>query len=102
MLTSRDRATIEVAQSGLYEVSFGFFGKRRPTIQLVVNGDPVLSAVTAVGPTVYHPPRSRDAVGVTGQTCRDYLSLPAGARVQLSFSNGEASTSQGFINLKKL
>eukprot|EP00767_Chilomastix_cuspidata_P002143 gnl/Chilomastix_cuspidata/2269.p1 GENE.gnl/Chilomastix_cuspidata/2269~~gnl/Chilomastix_cuspidata/2269.p1 ORF type:complete len:648 (+),score=306.94 gnl/Chilomastix_cuspidata/2269:46-1989(+) len=97
----KNRATIQVVAPGLYQVSFGFFGRRRPTIQVHVNGEPVLSAVSATGKVVYHAPRSTGAIGVTGQTLSDFVALPPNAQLQLTFSNGDPG-SQGFLALRKL
>ena len=40
----KDKTSILVVAGGLYEISFGFFAKKKPSIQLLVNGEPVLSA----------------------------------------------------------
>ena len=34
----QDRATITCTAPGLYEVTFGFYTRRKPTVQLLVNG----------------------------------------------------------------
>ena len=41
----RDRSYIVTVAPGLYEVNFGFFVRKKPAIQLLVNGEPVLAAV---------------------------------------------------------
>jgi hypothetical protein len=97
----KDASAITVAAPGLYSVNFGFFGRKRPTVQLLVNGDPVLSAVNAAGNVVYHPPRSKVLGTVTGQTLSEFLALPAGSKVQLVVT-GFDSTTQAFLSLQKL
>jgi hypothetical protein len=39
---------------GLYEITFGFFSRRKPTVQLLVNSEPVLSAVNNNSYVVHH------------------------------------------------
>jgi len=41
----KDKASITCTAPGLYEVTFGFFTRRKPAVQLLINGEPVLSAV---------------------------------------------------------
>ena len=50
----KDRAVIGCAAPGLYEVSFGFFTRRKPTVTLLVNGEPVLSAINSASYAVHH------------------------------------------------
>ena len=42
----KDKASITCTAPGLYEVTFGFFTRRKPAVQLLINGEPVLSAVS--------------------------------------------------------
>ncbi|GKT34758.1 hypothetical protein ADUPG1_008051 [Aduncisulcus paluster] len=97
----KDRSIIQIVASGLYEMSFGFFGKRRPTIQVLVNGEAVMSAVNATGKVVYHPSRGKSSGCVTGQNVREFIALPPNSKIQLIFANGDPA-SQGFLSLKKL
>ena len=98
---TKKRGTIEVNEAGVYEISFGFYGKRRPTIQLIVNSDAVLSVIDAPANTVHHVPRSRGTTGVTGQTHLDYISLPKCSKIQVRLSNGDMGQ-QGFLQLRKM
>lgn len=98
---TKKRGTIEVNEAGVYEISFGFYGRRRPTVQLTVNSDAVLSVLDAPANTVHHVPRSRGTTGVTGQTHLDYISLPAHSKLQLRLSGGDAGL-QGFLQLRKM
>jgi len=43
-LWEKDNSSLMVVQAGLYEVQFGFYTDRKPSIQMFVNGDIVLSA----------------------------------------------------------
>jgi len=57
-LWEKDKGSILTVAPGLYEVNlsylcgtkkpqvtFGFFAKKKPTVQLMVNGEPIMSAV---------------------------------------------------------
>jgi hypothetical protein len=39
---------------GLYEINFGFFSSKQPTIQVLVNGEPILSAVNSSSYVIHH------------------------------------------------
>lgn len=91
---------------GLYELTFGFFAKKRPAIQVLVNGDPVLSAINNNSYVTHHSSgrlttvSNHPAGNVTGLTCIDFLALPPKARVAITFQGDEKG--EGFIALKKL
>lgn len=44
-LWEKDKTSILTVAAGLYEISFGFFAKKKPTVQLLVNGEAIISAV---------------------------------------------------------
>ncbi|KAJ3416699.1 WD repeat-containing protein 18 [Chytridiales sp. JEL 0842] len=67
---------IKVMQGGLYEITFAFFTKAKPSIQLVINGESVLSAINSPTYVVHHPP-----TGPTGTSGSD---LEFGASTGLS------------------
>ena len=39
----QDSTTITTTAPGLYEVTFGFFTRKKPAVQLLVNGEPVVN-----------------------------------------------------------
>jgi hypothetical protein len=45
---------IRIAEAGLYEITFAFFTKSKPSIQLVINGESVLSAIHSPSYVVQH------------------------------------------------
>ena len=53
-LWERDKATVVAVAPGLYEVTFGFFTRRKPSVRLLVNGEPVLAAVNSASYVVHH------------------------------------------------
>lgn len=106
MSVVRDQVTIMTVAPGLYEVTFGFFTHRKPTIQLLINGEPVLAAINSSSYVVHHSSGRMTSIGrhpagnVTGLTLIDFLALPPRARVAITYSGEE--TGEGFISLKKL
>jgi len=102
----KDRAVIGCAAPGLYEVSFGFFTRRKPTVQLLVNGEPVLSAINSASYAVHHSSGRLAAVGphtagnVTGLTLLDFLALPPKAKVSCTFQGEDGG--EGFLSLRKM
>jgi len=106
LLYERDKPTIQAVIPGLYEVNFGVFTAKRPQVQLLVNGEPVLSAVNSSTYAVHHSSgrlastAMHSAGNVTGLSLIDFLSLPANAKIAISFEREEKGT--GFLCLKKL
>lgn len=50
----KDKTTILVIAPGLYEIQCGFFAKKKPTIQVLVNGEPIFSAVNTSSYVIHH------------------------------------------------
>ena len=106
-LWEKDKATLVTVAPGLYEVTFGFFTHKKPSVSLLVNGEPVLAAVNSASYVVHHSSgRLTSAVGrhpagnVTGLTLLDFLALPAKARIAITYAGEERG--EGFLSLKKL
>ena len=105
-LWEKDKCAITTVAPGLYEVTFGFFTRKKPSVQLLVNGEPVLSAVNSASYAVHHSSGRLAAVGphpagnVTGLTLIDYLALPPKARISCSYQGEEGG--EGFLGLRKM
>ena len=112
------------------QIVFGFYSRKKPTVQLHVNGDAVLSALNSnslspsyciiedLNPFLYNfsvcacryalhhssgrlaPVGRHPAGSITGLTMIDYLALPDNAKVAISY-NGEDS-GEGFMSIRKL
>mmetsp|Transcript_28599 Transcript_28599/g.50853 ORF Transcript_28599/g.50853 Transcript_28599/m.50853 type:complete len:756 (+) Transcript_28599:1026-3293(+) len=95
-LWDKDNTNIIALAPGLYEVMFGFYARRRPTIQLLVNGEPVLQRTGKTAKPGARPPTQT----ISGVTHIDFLTMPARATVGVSYS-GEAA-GEGFLCLRKL
>lgn len=88
---------------GLYEITFGFYSKKKPTIQLLVNGEPCINSASLVShhTTGKLKSTSKHKEGsITGLTLIEFVALPARARISISFS-GE-TIAEGFLGLRKL
>uniref|UniRef100_A0A061SEB4 Uncharacterized protein n=1 Tax=Tetraselmis sp. GSL018 TaxID=582737 RepID=A0A061SEB4_9CHLO len=102
----KDRSSIVVVSAGMYEVMLGFFSNRKPTVQLHVNGEPVLAAVSTSESvlnrsTGHLATLGRYASGNTaGLSLVDFLLLPQRAKITVTYSGDEAG--EGFISLKRL
>ena len=102
----RDKTFVRAGVPGLYEVTFGFFARRKPAIRLLVDGEPVLAAVNSASYVTHHSSgrltsATRHPAGnVTGLTLIDFLALPAKAKVAVAYE-GETGA-EGFLSLKKL
>lgn len=116
-LWQEDKTAILTVAPGLYEVSFGFYSHgKKPTVQLLINGETILSAVNSSSYVIHHSSGkfkgSSGAVAsglsgkqignsnMTGLTLVDFVALPSKARVSISYS-GEPGA-EGFFGLRKL
>ena len=106
-LWDEDKSMILTVAPGLYEVNFGFFSAKQPTIQVLVNGEPILSAVNNSSYVIHHSAgklkntgKQHTAGNVTGLTMIDFIALPARARISLSYSGDKKV--EGFLGLRKL
>jgi DNA-binding IscR family transcriptional regulator len=107
-LWEKEKTSILTVAPGLYEITFGFFAKKKPTVQLLVNGEPILSAVNTASYVIHHTSgKMKDVTlskhpsgNITGLTMIDFIILPARARVSLAYT-GEVG-GEGFLGLKRL
>lgn len=44
-LWERDKANLLIVSPGLYEIQLGFFAKKKPKIDIMVNGETIIGAV---------------------------------------------------------
>jgi len=104
-LWKKGATQITTVSPGLYEVVFGFFTKKKPSVQLMLNGEPCLSAVNSASQLLHHSSSrlanvQHPAGNVTGLTLIDFLALPAKAKLSISYSGETAA--EGFFSLRKL
>ena len=83
------------------------FARKKPSVQLLVNGEAVLAASNSSSYVVHHSSGRVKDVGtrhpagnVTGLTLIDFLALPPKAKVSLTYAGEEGA--EAFLSLKKL
>lgn len=93
-------------KEGTYRIELGVYSeeKKKPSIQLIINGNAALSAVNNSSYVIHHSSgRLKDTgskpSGAPGITLIDFLSVPTKTRIAVSFV-GESG--HGFLSLKKL
>ncbi|KAL7750253.1 hypothetical protein RI367_004426 [Sorochytrium milnesiophthora] len=104
-----DQCVVRVAEAGLYELTFAFFTKSKPSIQLVVNGESVLSAIHSPMYTVHHGSgyvtdghgKQRPGM-VTGISMIEFLCLPAKSTLCLHWHGKVDHAVEGFMGLRRL
>lgn len=101
----KDKASITATVPGLYEVSLGFFARKTPKVQLLVDGQAVLACLNSSSYVLHHSSgkiasKQHPAGTVTGLTMIDFLALPPRARLSVVYQGEEAG--EGFLSLKKL
>lgn len=79
--------------------------KKKPTIQLIINGNAVLSAINNSSYVIHHSSgrlkenNGGKVSGVSGITLIDFLAIPSKARIAVS---NVGSGNRGFLSLKKM
>ena len=102
-----DSTCIKIMDAGLYEISFCFFMKNKPSVALLVNGESVLTAINSSSYVIHHGSGmildgdGRVTEGsVAGLSLLDFLALPAKSSVSLCITGKKAG--HGFISLRRL
>jgi hypothetical protein len=101
-----DKTFINVVTGGLYEINLGFYAEKKPTIQIMVNNEVIISAVNSASYVVHQSGGRLKGIGrssygnITGLTLVDYLMLPDQAKISVSYVGDEGGV--GFIGLKKM
>ncbi|KNC95949.1 uncharacterized protein SPPG_08700 [Spizellomyces punctatus DAOM BR117] len=109
-LWEKDQTSIRIGEPGLYEITFAFFTKAKPSVQLVVNGESVLSAINSPSYVVHHSSGfvvdgdGRIEPGtVTGISLLDFLALPPKSTLSVHYHGGKKGMlGHGFLGLRKL
>ena len=105
-LWEKDKSVIGIKEGGLYEVKMGFYADKKPMIQILINGEVIISAINSNSYVIHQSPGGRmkgtgkaSFGNVTGLTLVDFILLPDNAKLSISYT-GE--TGIGFLGLKKL
>ena len=102
----KDKSIINIKEGGLYEINLGFYADKKPIVQIMINGEVVLSAINSNSFIIHQSPGGRmkgtgktSFGNVTGLTMIDFIILPDNAKLNISYTGEEGI---GFLGLKKL
>jgi hypothetical protein len=105
-LWEKEKTSVMVVAAGLYEITMGFYADKKPTVQILINGEPVMSAVNSASYVIHHSSGKLKNVGkhsngnITGLTMVDFICLPERSRISISYSGEEGG--EGFLGLRKI
>lgn len=109
-LWEQDSFNIKVAEAGLYEITLAFFTKTKPSVQLIVNGESIMSAINSPSYIVHHSSgyvidgngKMQEGV-VSGLSLVDFLALPSKSTLSIHYHGvKKQSLGHGFLGLRKL
>ena len=86
-LWEKDKSVIGIKEGGLYEVKMGFYADKKPMIQILINGEVIISAINSNSYVIHQSPGGRmkgtgkaSFGNVTGLTLVDFILLPDNAK----------------------
>ena len=101
-----NKPIIIINEGGLYEINMGFYANKKPMVQIMVNGEVIISAINNNSFVIHQSPGGRmkgtgktSFGNVTGLTMVDFIVLPDKAKLNISYTGEEGI---GFLGLKKL
>ena len=101
----KDKTIITVIKGGIYQVSIGFYANKRPSVQIIINSEMVISANNSNNNNGNKNSNSNTFNGnkkvkkMTGLSLIDFIILQDNSKIAVTY-NGEEGF--GFICLKKL
>ena len=110
-LWEKDKPSIIVVAPGLYEITLGFYAKKKPKVDVLINGEIIIGAISSgrfilnlFSYVVHHSSGklkdTKNSSGcVTGLTMIDFVVLPARARLSVGY---QGDMGEGFLGLKRL
>ncbi|KAJ1506083.1 hypothetical protein HMI54_005357 [Coelomomyces lativittatus] len=101
---------IKVPTEGIYFLSFAIFTSLKPSIQVVVNGQSIVSAIHSPTYTVHHEnsstsSSSKSKKGNTASSISwmDYVNIPSRSKLSLHWHGGKLDSKvHGFLYLQKM
>ena len=88
--------SVVAVASGLYEITYAVFARKKPNVEVLVNGQPIFIEFHCAGKNW-----GRHADGnIVAASVVDFVTLPPRARISMTYS-GEPGA-EGFIGLRKL
>jgi hypothetical protein len=53
-LWEKDKTSIYISTGGIYEITMGIYAAKKPTCQILINGEPIISAVNSSSYLLHH------------------------------------------------
>ena len=95
----KDKAFILVNEEGLYELNLGFYSEKRPTVQVLVNGEIIINSQNNNAMNKKLIGKSGDINNIIGISIIEFIMLKKHSKISVLFYGGKGN---GFIGLKKL
>ena len=105
----KDKTIIGINEGGLYMLSLGFYANKKPSIQIMLNGEIAISvngnnnsncgAYSNSSGYIIHQNSNRKMKRITGLSLIDFIVLPDNAKISITYTGEEGF---GFMGLKKL
>ncbi|KAM3136861.1 hypothetical protein pb186bvf_011120 [Paramecium bursaria] len=100
-LWEKDKPNILVVAPGFYEIKVAFFAKKKPKIDIMINGETVIGAINNTSYVVHHSSGKLKDIksSITGLSMFDFIQLPARARINVAY---QGDLGEGFLSLRRL
>ena len=95
----KDKTFILVNEEGLYELNLGFYSDKRPSIQVLVNGEIIINSQNNNTMNKKLIGKNGDINNIIGRSIIEFIMLKKQSKISVLFYGG---TGHGFIGLKKL
>ena len=95
----KDKTFILINEEGLYELNIGFYSEKRPSIQVLVNGEIIINSQNTNSLNKKLIEKNGDLKNITGLSMIEFIMLKKQSKISVLFYGGKGN---GFIGLKKL
>ena len=99
-ILEKDKTFILVNEEGLYELNLGFYSEKRPSIQVVANGEIIINSQNnnnIINKKIVG--KNGDGNNIIGLSIIEFIMLKGQSKISVLFYGGKGT---GFIGLKKL
>ena len=95
----KEKTFILIKEEGLYELNLGFYSEKRPSIQVVVNGEIIINSQNNNVVNKKIMGKSGDVNSLKALSIIEFIMVKKESKISVIFYGGKGS---GFIGLKKL
>ena len=95
----KEKTFILIKEEGLYELNLGFYSEKRPSIQVVVNGEIIINSQNNNVVNKKIMEKSGDVNSLKALSIIEFIRVKKESKISVIFYGGKGS---GFIGLKKL